>query len=502
MEIDCAKTLSVWTDTFKVSEFDSLKENMEADVCIVGAGISGITCAYLLAAAGKKVIVLDDGIIGGGETGNTTAHITSVIDDRFSRMEKIHGKEGAQIASQSQRAAVYEIEKIIKKENILCDFKKVDGYLFFGADDTLFIDEHEAAMRVGMEVEISNSLLKSFRDHNTLKFSGQAQFHVLKYISALADAIVRMNGKIFTGTFVNSIDDNKENVIIKTRSGFCVNTHDAVIATNSPVSDYLAIHTKQSAYRTYVTGYKIQKNSVPVALYWDTEEPYHYVRVHEEEEYDFLIIGGEDHKTGQEEKPDERFIKLEEWSEKHFADLTASEYRWSGQVMEPVDGLSYIGKDPVNSEHVYIITGDSGMGMTHATFGGMIICDLISGKENKWSELYDPKRLTLKSAGEFIKEGANVISQYLELITPGDVKNTDEIKEGEGAIIREGFDKFAVYKDSDGNIHKFSALCPHLKCILHWNPTESSWDCPCHGSRFDCLGKVLNGPAISDMKKN
>ncbi|MBK9334888.1 MAG: FAD-binding oxidoreductase [Ignavibacteria bacterium] len=242
MEIDCAKTLSVWTDTFKVSEFDSLKENMEADVCIVGAGISGITCAYLLAAAGKKVIVLDDGIIGGGETGNTTAHITSVIDDRFSRMEKIHGKEGAQIASQSQRAAVYEIEKIIKKENILCDFKKVDGYLFFGADDTLFIDEHEAAMRVGMEVEISNSPLKSFRDHNTLKFSGQAQFHVLKYISALADAIVRMNGKIFTGTFVNSIDDNKENVIIKTRSGFCVNTHDAVIATNSPVSDYLAIH--------------------------------------------------------------------------------------------------------------------------------------------------------------------------------------------------------------------------------------------------------------------
>ena len=169
--------------------------------------------------------------------------------------------------------------------------------------------------------------------------------------------------------------------------------------------------------------------------------------------------------------------------------------------MEPVDGLSYIGKDPENSEHVYIVTGDSGMGMTHATYGGMLLCDLIVGKENRWSELYDPKRITVKSAGEFIKEGANVLSQYVDFVTPGNVENAEDVKSEEGAVLRDGFEKFAVYKDSEGNVHKFSALCPHLKCVLHWNNVEKSWDCPCHGSRFDCIGKVLNGPAISDMKK-
>ena len=501
MDKNCGKTLSVWTDTFKVREFETLKENTEAEVCIIGAGISGITCAYLLASEGKKVIVIDDGIIGGGETGNTTAHISSVIDDGFSRMEELHGKDAANLASQSQRSAVYEIEKIIQKENILCDFKKVDGYLFFKPDDTLFTEEHEAAMRAGMEVEISTSPLKSFEDHNTLKFPGQAQFHVLKYVSALAGAILRMNGKIFTGTFANRIEDSKENVIINTRNGFSIKTRDAVIATNSPISDYLAIHTKQSAYRTYVIGYKIKKNSVPVALYWDTEEPYHYIRVHPHEENDVLIIGGEDHKTGQEEDPEERFERLEEWSIKHFDGLTLPEYKWSGQVIEPVDGLSYLGKDPENSEHVYIMTGDSGMGMTHATYGGMLLCDLIVGKENRWSELYDPKRITVKSAGEFIKEGANVLSQYVDFVTPGNVENAEDVKSEEGAVLRDGFEKFAVYKDSEGNVHKFSALCPHLKCVLHWNNVEKSWDCPCHGSRFDCIGKVLNGPAISDMKK-
>lgn len=501
MDNICTKTLSVWTDTFKVTEFDSLKENINADVCIVGAGISGITCAYLLASEGKKVVVIDDGIVGGGETGNTTAHITSVIDDRFSRMEKLHGKDVAKIASQSQRDAVYEIEKIIQKENILCDFKKVDGYLFFKPDDKLFTEEHEAAMRVGMEVEISDSPLKSFRDHNTLKFAGQAQFHVLKYISSLADAIIKMNGKIFTRTFVNSIEDNKENVIIMTRTGLTVKARDAVIATNSPISDFFSIHTKQAAYRTYVIGYKIKKNSVPLALYWDTEEPYHYVRVHPEKEHDILIIGGEDHKTGQEENPEERFKSLEEWAVKYFDYLTTPEYRWSGQVMEPVDGLSFIGKDPENSEHVFIVTGDSGMGMTHAIFAGMIICDLITGKENNLSKLYDPNRKTVKSVMEFIKEGVNTVSQYIELVSPGDVKDADEIKSSKGAIMREGFDKIAVYKDGAGKIHRFSALCPHLKCVLQWNDSEKSWDCPCHGSRFDCMGKVLNGPAISDMKK-
>lgn len=499
-EDTCSKTLSVWTDTFQVPEFSALKEDIHADVCIVGAGISGITAAYLLACEGKDVVVLDDGKIGGGETENTTAHISSVIDDRYCSLEKIHGADAVCMASQSQRAAVEEIERIIIKEKIDCDFKKTDGYLLFKpGDDDMFTEEFEAAMRAGMDVSISEPPLVSFKNYNTLKFPGQAKFHILKYISALAEAIVRKNGRIFTDTRVSDIEDHETGAVIKTKNGFIVKAVNAVIATNSPISDNISVHTKQTAYRTYVIGYEIKKNSVPDFLIWDTESPYHYIRIYQDKDNDILIIGGEDHKTGHEHNPEERFKKLGDWAALHFKIPDSPEYKWSGQVMEPIDGLSFIGKDPENKNHVFIITGDSGMGITHATFGGMILRDLITGNENIWSELYDPARISTRSAFDYIKEGVSSVSEYIEHITAGDVNIVSEIQSGEGAVLREGFTKIAVYKDDNNEVFRFSAYCPHLKCVIQWNSVEKSWDCPCHGSRFDCKGKLLNGPAISDL---
>lgn len=497
----CTKTLSVWTDTFQIPEFTVLNEDIHADVCIVGAGISGITTAYLLACAGKFVVVLDDGEIGGGETGNSTAHVTSVIDDRYSRLEKIHGEDAVRMASQSQRVAVEEIERIINKENINCDFKKTEGYLLFRPDDDTFTEEFEAAMRAGMDVSITEPPLESFKNYKALKFPGQAKFHILKYISALAEAIVRKNGRIYTYSGVAEIEDLEDCAVIKTKNGSSVKADKAVIATNSPISDNISVHIKQTAYRTYVVGYNIKKNSVPDCLIWDTEEPYHYVRIYEKEDNDVLIIGGEDHKTGHEHNPEDRFKNLENWAASHFKIENSPEYKWSGQVLEPIDGFSFIGKDPENKKNVFIITGDSGMGITHATYGGLIIRDLITGKDNIWTELYDPSRITLRSALEYIKEGVSTVSEYLDLITAGDVNIVSDIPSGEGAVLREGFTKIAVYKDGSGETFRFSAYCPHLKCVLHWNNIEKSWDCPCHGSRFDCKGKLLNGPANSDLKR-
>ena len=497
----CAKTLSIWTDTFQVPEFSVLTEDILTDVCIVGAGISGITSAYLLACAGKTVVILDNGEIGGGETGNTTAHITSVIDDRYSRLEKIHGEDAVRLSAQSQRAAVEEIERIVKYENIECDFKKTDGYLLFKSDDDTFTEEFEAAMRAGMDVCISEPPLESFKNYKTLEFPGQAQFHILKYISALAEAILKKNGRIYTNSGVTEIEDLENCTVIKTKNGSSVTAVKSVFATNSPVSDNISIHIKQSAYRTYVIGYNIKKYSVPDCLIWDTEEPYHYVRVYEKQNNDVLIIGGEDHRTGHEHNPEDKFKNLEDWATSHFNIGNSPDYKWSGQVLEPIDGFSYIGKDPENKNNVFIITGDSGMGITHATYGGLIIRDLITGVDNKWTELYDPSRITVRSALEYIKEGVTTVSEYLDLITAGDVTIVSDIPSGEGAVIRKGFTKIAVYKDLSGETFRFSAYCPHLKCVLHWNSVEKSWDCPCHGSRFDCKGKLLNGPAISDLKR-
>jgi Rieske Fe-S protein len=261
----------------------------------------------------------------------------------------------------------------------------------------------------------------------------------------------------------------------------------------------VAMHTKQAAYRTYVMAVRIPANAVPPALYWDTLNPYHYVRLTRGADgQPLLIVGGEDHKTGQADDTERRFGALLEWTRRHFPMAGDIVYRWSGQVLEPNDYMGFIGRNP-GSENVYIATGDSGQGMTHGTIAGMLIPDLILGIENRWAKLYDPSRITLRSAVPFVRENVNVAAQYADWVTPGEVSSPDEIKPGTGAVMRDGAKKFAVYRDDDGVLHIRSAMCTHLYCVVDWNSLEKTWDCPCHGSRFDRFGKVINGPAISDL---
>jgi Rieske Fe-S protein len=295
-------------------------------------------------------------------------------------------------------------------------------------------------------------------------------------------------------------------------NGFEVKADHIVVATNSPINDIVTMHTKQFAYRTYVIAAKIPKGSLPPALWWDTGDqestwitkPYHYVRTQRyDETHDLLICGGEDHKTGQAGKEniseEDRYNLLEFWARKHFPSMEEIVYRWSGQVMEPLDSLAFIGRNPGN-ENVYIVTGDSGNGMTHGTIAGMLISDLIMGYNNPWEDIYDPSRVTLKVTGDFLKEAGNMAAQYLDFLTPGDMSSIEDLNNDDGAVMRSGIRKVAVYKDEQGQVHAFSASCPHLGCNVRWNADEKSFDCPCHGSRFSCTGKVLNGPALSDLK--
>jgi Rieske Fe-S protein len=282
-----------------------------------------------------------------------------------------------------------------------------------------------------------------------------------------------------------------------------------VVATNTPVNDRFAIHTKQAPYMTYVVGVSVPRGWVSKGLYWDTLDPYHYVRLQRLEttggagsgaavdptKEELLIIGGEDHKTGQAADPDERYRRLEFWARECFPRMGPVAFRWSGQVMETIDDLAFIGPNPGDAANVYITTGDSGMGMTHGTIAGMLLTDLILGRENRWATLYNPARKTLSAAKEFVRENLNVAVQYKDWMTAGDVRSVTEIPPGSGAVIRQGLGKLAVYRDGSGNAHAFSAVCPHLQCIVSWNPSEKTWDCPCHGSRFACTGEVVVGPA-------
>ncbi len=486
-------------------QFSPLDRDIRVNVCIVGAGIAGMTCAYLLARTGRSVVVIDDGPIAGGETGRTTAHLTAALDDRYYEIEKLHGKDGARIAAESHSAAIDRVENIASLEEIDCDFERLDGYLFLGGDSKkkALDREHQSTRGAGLDTEMVDKIPGvPFESGPALKFPRQAQFHPLKYLNGLTRAILRDGGKIYCGTHADKIVDG-EPAEVTTADGHVITADSIIVATNTPVNDWLIIHNKQAAYRTYVIGCLVPKGSIPRGLYWDTPDPYHYIRLQDAPnaaDSEILIVGGEDHKTGQADDSAVRFGRLEEWSRKHFPMIQSVEYRWSGQVMEPVDYMGYIGRNPGTDKHIFVATGDSGNGMTHGTIAGILLTDLVLGLKNPWAALYDPSRVKLGAASDYVKENVNVAKQYKDWLTEGDVTDASQIAPGEGAVMRRGSKKVAVYKDESGTIHERSAVCTHLYCIVDWNSTEKSWDCPCHGSRFDPYGKVINGPAIAPLQ--
>lgn len=501
-----------WTEGVAPLSFETLHAPISTEVLVIGGGIGGLTTAYCLAKSGKKVVLVEDGYLGSGESGRTTAHITYALDDRYYDIERYFGLEKAKIIANSHVEAIDFIEKTVIDENIDCNFRRVDGYLFLDPTDEeeSLDDEYESTKRIGLPTEILYDIpdfVGEFRERCIL-FPGQAQFHILKYLQGLAKAIVKYGGKIYTESRASDIDKQGAKV-----NGFEVRANHIVVATNTPVNDLFTMHTKQWPYRTYVIGVKVPKGKLPYSMWWDTgnqeskwvAKPYHYVRLEPfNDQFDLLTSGGEDHKTGQadeENLPEEhRFAALMSWTKEHFPYFTDIEYKWSGQVMEPVDCLAFLGKNP-GDDSIYIITGDSGNGMTHCTIGGILINDLINGKENSWEEIYSPSRITFKTGGDFMTEIGNMAYKMAKDWVHSDIEKPSELKAGEGAILSKGLKKVALYRDENGALHSCSAVCPHMGGILQWNKEEKSFDCPLHGSRFTTDGIVINGPAGKDLKK-
>lgn len=507
------KPISVWTQTFDVPRFASISESLECDVCIIGAGISGLNCAYQLSKAGKSVVVLEGGIIASGETKSTTAHISVVIDSLYQNIVRLHGEDNARLVYQSLKTAVDEIEEIILTENIDCDFTRLEGCLFDSKIDshTDLQKEYEACLKVGFEdIDlIQNFPLLNGATTRAITFPQQAQFHILKYITGLVEACRKRNVRFHTRNHVTQITDGKR-PIVHTNLGHVVKTNSVIVATNSPISDFVKVHTKQAPYRTYAIGLKVKKGTVPQALYWDTENPYHYMRLQDIDmdsngqipidiNEQILIVGGEDHRTGQSNDAKERFDRLEKYARAFFPDAGDVEFKWSGQIYESVDGLSFIGKDPAHDGNIYIATGDSGMSMSHATLSGLILKDFILGKNNFFADLYDPSRKVFNASFEYLKENVNSLSQYSSYITPPELNSPDDLKPGQGGVlVRDGY-HVAVFKDEKGMLHEKSAYCPHMKGVVCFNALEKTWDCPVHGARFNLEGKVLDGPANENL---
>jgi Rieske Fe-S protein len=286
---------------------------------------------------------------------------------------------------------------------------------------------------------------------------------------------------------------------VKTKSGHAVQAAAAVVATNSPIVDWVAIHSKQFPYRTYALAVTIPRDTIADALYWDTLDPYHYVRLQPGRgTHDYLIVGGADHKTGEADDGDVRLDALEAWIRDLIPNLGKVTHRWSGQVMETMDHAGFIGRNPGN-ENVYVATGDSGQGMTHGALSGILNAELILKGRSPWQELYEPSRKTLSAAGNVLSENLTVVKNFAEYVAPGEIGSYDELEPGRGAIVRQGVKKIAAYRDEDGRLLLRSAACSHLGCHVHWNSFERCWDCPCHGSHFAPDGGVLNSPALGPL---
>lgn len=504
--------VSYWTESAGSLACKPLNKSIRADVVIIGAGISGLTIGYCLALKGKKAVIVEDGYIGSGESGRTTAHLVTALDDRYYELERIYGERGARLAAESHKAAIQFIEDTIEKEQILCDFDRVNGYLFrHPSDDRDSLEkEFNAVKKTGLEVEMLDKVPGLLKDEGPcLRFPRQGQFHIMKYLNGLCLAFQKLNGEIYTETKAEKIESDG----IVTDKGYVVKANHIVVATNTPVNNRFAIHTKQKPYRTYVMGATIKRGVLPKSLWWDTGDqvankdtpPYHYVRLQDyDHEHDLLICGGEDHVTGitdvdhvSEEK---RYNFLENWARERFP-IEKIIYNWSGQVMETMDGLAFIGRNPLDADNVYIATGDSGNGMTHGTIAGMLISDLIVGNKNPWKELYDPGRFKIISSGQvFVKDNISFVKEMFKAYTDHPhIKKFTEVQKNEGKVVEVEGDKYGVYRDNLGSLHVVSAVCPHLKCIVKWNNDETSWDCPCHGSRFTVDGVVINGPANSNL---
>jgi len=504
-------THSYWTDNTPAPLFSALKDDLAVDVLIVGAGITGITAAYLLKRAGLTVALVERDRCVSADTAHTTAHLTCVTDTPLSGLVKSFGRDHAQAIWDAGLAAIDTINTLVWREQIKCQFEWVPGYLF-NRDASLCADENDrerATTDLHKEVELANELgfdaefvssIPMFHRPG-IRYENQAKFHPRKYLLALLRLIPGKGSSVCENTNIEEIEGSP--ITATTSDGHRIHCGHVLIATHVPLQGKSGLvpatllQSKLAPYSSYAIGGWVKRGTVPEALFWDTGDPYDYLRVDRRHDHDFVIFGGEDHKTGQVEDTAQCFTRLEQRLKATIPDISVT-HRWTGQVIETNDGLPYIGE---TAERQYVATGFSGNGMTFGTLSAMMFADAVTNQPNPWKELFDPGRTKIVGGlWDYLKENkdypyymvrdrfAGASNRALRTITRG----TGEITEVHGQPA-------AVYRGLDGKISVRSAVCTHMGCYVHWNNAEWTWDCPCHGSRFKTNGDVLAGPAETPL---
>ena len=490
-------TTPYWTESASVPRFPQLDGNLKVDVVVIGGGITGLTAAYFLAAEGRTVAVLERGRLGEVDTGHTTAHLTMVTDAPITDLASRFGRDHARAAWDAGLAAISAIDSIVRTEEIACGFAWVPAYLhpppeFGDTDLKALVEQADLAGELGFDASYLD-IVPLFRRPG-IRFENQARFHPRKYLAGLARAITDKGGRIFEHTDAGEFSDNPRHV---KANGASVTFDRVVLATHNPlvgranVSSAALLQTKLALYTSYAITARVPKDIVADALWWDTADPYNYLRVEPHRDDDLVIFGGEDHKTGQAENTNACFGRLER-SLLQVIPVAKVTHRWSGQVIETSDGLPYIGE---TADRQFAATGFSGNGMTFGTLAGIMATDYVLGRKNPWTDLFNPHRKTLRAAWNYLVENKDYpYYMFRGRFAGAAEQQLRSIPRGRGKVIEYKGQQVAAYRDESGTVVLRSAICTHMGCLVDWNDAERTWDCPCHGSRFEPDGSVIAGP--------
>jgi glycine/D-amino acid oxidase-like deaminating enzyme/nitrite reductase/ring-hydroxylating ferredoxin subunit len=498
-------TKPYWSETAEVPKFLPLRRDLEVDVTVIGGGIMGITAAYLLTKAGAKVALIERDRLCGGETAHTTAHLTYVTDTRLRELVKTFGRDHAQAAWDAGLAAIERIHHIVEDEELACDFHWVPGYLHAPAEQddpaeevAALREDAQLAAELGFDAEFLDRV--PFVGRPGVRFANQAVIHPSKYLAGLTEVLQRSGCELFENTEAGEIEVDPPRV---KANGHTIHCRLIVIATHVPLQGAVGtvsaalFQTKLAAYSTYAVGAKLEKGVAPRASFWDTANPYFYLRIDQHEDHDYGILGGADHKTGQTHDPEAHYCRVEERL-RQMLPAAQIDHHWSGQVIETNDGLPFIGETAPGQ---FVATGFAGNGITFGTLAAMMATDLFVHRKNPWSELFDVHRKkVLGGTWNYLLENKDYpFYMAKEWLKRPDAVSLHSVPKGEGRIVILGGSKVAAYRDDEGKLSAKSAVCPHLGCIVRWNAAEKTWDCPCHGSRFRATGEVMAGPAESPL---
>lgn len=492
---------SIWQSSVKRFSTLTCKDQL-FDVAIVGGGITGVSTAYRLQLAGKKCIILEANNIGFGTTGGTTAHLNDFFDTTFSEAISKFGIENAKLLAAAGREAVQAVEHIVRRHGIDCDFEKKTAQLFAldEEQEKKLADIVEGAAKVGRDMQYIPHISFPFDFKKAVEIKDQAQFHPVKYITALCQVFIDSGGVILEDCICTEHNEREDHVSLNTSVG-TIKAHEVIYATHIPPGVDL-LHFTTAPYRSYVLAFGLKSGQYPEVLGYDLTEPYHYYRSHVVDGVRLLIAGGEDHKTGHAEDTGACLSKLEQYCREHF-DVDTVAYSWSSQYYEPVDGLPSIGKLPGSKERIYVATGYRGNGMSFGSLAAIILSDLIIKGSSKYEKLFKPSRFK-PTAGfsNFVKENATVVHDLIkDKITIDRISSFDEVCSGTAKVVRHEGTAYAAFREKDGKLHVVKSTCPHAMCEVRWNNAELTWDCPCHGSRFSINGRLLNAPATTGLKK-